>query len=197
MMPVTFDSAGHASVAGEIRVYHYVKETGEYRGWSDEFIPVGVSLPGCSTAIEVGADTEGYAWVFDGKAWHSQKDHRGEMVYSTDTLESQKVDYLGSIRDGFTGNPPSSQYDKWDGEKWVTDTDAAIAADIEIAEQQKQELIAAAQRSISLLQTKLLMGRTLTDAETNKVNKTLDYIDAVEATPTSTAPDITFPQLEA
>lgn len=167
-MPVTFNSAGHASAAGQIRVYHYVKETGEYRGWSDEFIPVGVSLPGATTAIEVGADTEGHVWVFDGESWHSKEDHRGEMVYSTETGEPQIIDYIGSIQDGFTINPPSSQYDKWDGVKWVTDTDAAIAADIEAAEKQKQELIASAQQSISLLQTKLLMGRVLSDTKKQK-----------------------------
>lgn len=61
------------------------------------------------------------------------------------------------------------------------------------ADAQKKALIEVAQRSISLLQTKLLMGRALTDAETNKVNKTLDYIDAVTATDTRTAPDIEWP----
>lgn len=64
------------------------------------------------------------------------------------------------------------------------------------AEAQKKALIEVAQQSISLLQTKLLMGRALTDSEKDKVNNTLDYIDAVEAIDTTTAPGINFPLLE-
>lgn len=64
------------------------------------------------------------------------------------------------------------------------------------AEQQKQQLILEAQQTISLLQTKLLMGRTLSDSEKDKVNKTLDYIDEVEATDTSNLP-VNFPSLVA
>ncbi len=47
--------------------------------------------------------------------------------------------------------------------------------------------------SISLVQLKLQAGRKLTEAETNRLNAVLDYIDAVEATDTSTAPDISWP----
>lgn len=62
------------------------------------------------------------------------------------------------------------------------------------AEQQKQQLITEAQQSISLLQTKLLMGRALTDEEKQKVTTALDYIDEVEAINTSTIP-VSFPSM--
>ncbi|WP_279084074.1 tail fiber assembly protein [Kluyvera ascorbata] len=70
-------------------------------------------------------------------------------------------------------------------------TDAQQTA---IAEQQKQQLISEAQQSISLLQTRLLMGRALTDEEKQKVTTVLDYIDEVEAINTSTIP-VSFPPL--
>ena len=51
-------------------------------------------------------------------------------------------------------------------------------------------------QSISIIQLKLQAGRALSDAEKNKLNMTLDYIDAVTATDTATAPDINWPALQ-
>ncbi|WP_143365777.1 tail fiber assembly protein, partial [Escherichia coli] len=45
----------------------------------------------------------------------------------------------------------------------------------------------------NLIQLKLQAGRSLTQAETNRLNTVLNYIDAVTATDTSTAPDIIWP----
>ena len=63
------------------------------------------------------------------------------------------------------------------------------------AEAQRQSLIDAAMASISLIQLKLRAGRKLTQAETTRLNAVLDYIDAVTATDTSTAPDVIWPEL--
>ncbi|ENF8965689.1 tail fiber assembly protein, partial [Escherichia coli] len=49
--------------------------------------------------------------------------------------------------------------------------------------------------SISLIQLKLQAGRKLTQAETTRLNAVLDYIDAVTATDTRTAPDVIWPEL--
>ncbi|MCV8890644.1 tail fiber assembly protein, partial [Escherichia coli] len=89
-------------------------------------------------------------------------------------------------------HPP---YDKWDGEKWVTDTEAQHSAVVDAAEAQRQSLIDTAMASISLIQLKLQAGRNLTQAETARLNAALDYIDAVTATDTSTAPDVIWPEL--
>ncbi|HAW6069133.1 TPA: tail fiber assembly protein, partial [Escherichia coli] len=48
---------------------------------------------------------------------------------------------------------------------------------------------------IVVWQTKLLMGRKLTDEESTQLNAWMDYIDAVTATDTSTAPDVIWPEL--
>lgn len=63
------------------------------------------------------------------------------------------------------------------------------------AEQKKQSLINAAMVNISVIQLKLQAGRKLTQAETTRLNAVLDYIDAVTATDTSTAPDVIWPEL--
>ncbi|EQA2058801.1 tail fiber assembly protein, partial [Escherichia coli] len=48
---------------------------------------------------------------------------------------------------------------------------------------------------ISLIQLKLQAGRKLTQPENTRLNAVLDYIDAVTATDTSTAPDVIWPEL--
>ncbi|HDT4530911.1 TPA: tail fiber assembly protein, partial [Enterobacter chengduensis] len=45
MKPV-FDKDGLATEPGNIRCFYYNPETGEYSGWSDEYINLGVSMPG-------------------------------------------------------------------------------------------------------------------------------------------------------
>ncbi|MEH5890368.1 tail fiber assembly protein [Enterobacter roggenkampii] len=68
---------------------------------------------------------------------------------------------------------------------------------IAIAEGKRESLIDQAMQSISVIQLKLQAGRKLTTAETEKLNNTLDYIDAVTAIDTATAPDINWPERPA
>ncbi len=105
------------------------------------------------------------------------------------------MDYIGAIKDGYVTLSPLTPYDKWDGEKWVTDTEAQHSAAVEAAEAQRQSLIDAAMASISLIQLKLQAERKLTQPENTRLNTVLDYIDAVTATDTSTAPDVIWPEL--
>ncbi|END4736186.1 tail fiber assembly protein [Escherichia coli] len=193
-MKPEFDNNGLANKAGNIRVYYYDPESKEYIGWSDEYINIGVSMPGDSTDIDPGDDVVGMVAVFDGEGWEQREDHRGELVYSTADGNAVTVDYIGDIREGFTTTAPATQYDTWNGSEWVTDAAAQHAADVAVAEQQRERLINAALQSISVLQLKLQAGRTLTESENNKLSTTLDYIDAVNATDIGTAPDISWPE---
>ncbi|HAM5299673.1 TPA: tail fiber assembly protein, partial [Escherichia coli] len=133
--------------------------------------------------------------VFTGKGWSHEEDHRNETVYSIENGAAVTVDYIGAIKNGYVTLSPLTPYDKWDGEKWVTDTEAQHGAAVDAAEAQRQSLIDAAMASISLIQLKLQAGRKLTQAETTRLNAVLDYIDAVTATDTSTAPDVIWPEL--
>ena len=192
MKPV-FDESGLAITAGDIRCFYYDSLTFEYTGWSDEYIHVGVSMPGRSTDIDPGDKVAGEVSVFKNGMWVREADHRGEVVYSTADGMASTVDYIGEIKPGFTKLMPVTRFDKWDGEKWVTDADAQHSAAVDAAEAQRPSLIGAAMDSISLIQLKLQAGRNLTQAEITSLNAVLDYIDAVEATDTSTAPDIEWP----
>ncbi|EKQ5182577.1 tail fiber assembly protein, partial [Escherichia coli] len=149
----------------------------------------------CSTGIDPGEYIPGRVAVFTGKGWSHEEDHRNETVYSIENGAAVTVDYIGAIKDGYVTISPLTPYDKWDGEKWVTDTEAQHSAAVDAAEAQRQSLIDATMASISLIQLKLQAGRKLTQAETTRLNAVLDYIDAVTATDTSTAPDVIWPEL--
>nr|UVY58312.1 MAG: tail fiber assembly protein [Bacteriophage sp.] len=196
MKPI-FDENGLAIKPGDICCFYYDGVTGEYTGWSNEYIHEGVSMPGYSTDIDPGAEVAGEVAVFTGGEWIQQEDHRGTVVYSTaDGLESV-VDYIGEIKSGFTQLMPVTRFDKWDGRMWVTDNTAAHAADIAATEAQRQQLLVVAQQRITIWQTKLLMGRKLTENESNQLNIWMDYIDALEAVDVSTAPSIEWPTVPA
>lgn len=196
MKPV-FDENGLAEDAGEIRCFYYDAVTGEYAGWSDEYIHIGVSLPGCSTGIDPGEEVTGKISVFDGTTWISRPDHRGTVVYSITDLSESVVNYIGEIKSGFTKQMPTTQFDKWDGSNWVTDNEAVHEADVAAAEAQRQQLLAVAQQRITVWQTKMLMGRQLTEIESHQLNAWMDYIDALAAVDISTAPAVEWPTAPA
>ncbi|EOB2007318.1 tail fiber assembly protein [Escherichia coli] len=178
-------------------VYNYDSETREYISTSTEYLAVGVGIPACSCLDAPGSHKAGYAICrsADFNSWEYVPDHRGEIVYSTETGESKEITAPGDYPEKTTTIATLTPYDKWDGEKWVTDTEAQHSAAVDAAEAQRQSLIDTAMASISLIQLKLQAGRKLTQAETTRLNAVLDYIDAVTATDTGTAPDVIWPEL--
>ncbi|WP_423763628.1 tail fiber assembly protein [Escherichia coli] len=188
---------GYALNDGEIIVHNYDGETREYISTSTEYLAVGVGIPACSCLDAPGTHKAGYAICrsVDLNSWEYVPDHRGEVVYSTETGDTKEITVPGDYPENTTTIAPLTPYDKWDGEKWVTDTEAQHSAALDAAEVKRQSLIDAAMASISLIQLKLRAGRKLTQAETTRLNAVLDYIDAVEATDTSTAPDVIWPEL--
>ncbi|QLP21593.1 tail fiber assembly protein [Enterobacter roggenkampii] len=191
MKPV-FDENGLATEAGDIRCFYFDPVTFEYTGWSDEYINVGVSMPGHSTDIDPGDEVAGQVAVFKNGAWSQEEDNRGEIVYSTTDGMPSTIDYIGPVHVGYTTTAPSGPYDKWDGEKWVTDTDAQHAADVKAADQQKAALLTEAQETISFWQTELQLG-IISDEDKASLIAWMNYIKAVQAVDTSKAPDITWP----
>ena len=179
-MTVTFDENGLATQAGEIRVYYYKPSIGEYCGWSDEYINVGVSMPGHSTTIDPGEESPGFVAVFNGTGWEQQPDNRGVTVYSTADRATTVVNYIGEIRSGFTTVAPSTLYDKWDGSKWVADPDAQRKAAIADAEKLRSHLLASADKVMLDWRTELMLGE-ISDANKNKLSAWMAYKNKVKA----------------
>lgn len=193
-MSLVFDGNGFASVAGEIRVYYYDPLTGEYKGWSDEYINIGVSLPGCSTELEPQEYVKGKVPVFAKTKWVLKEDHRGETAYATSDRRAEIVDYIGPLHEGFTFDAPATKFDKWDGSKWVADSEAQRAYDISAADSRQQTLI---NQANSFMNTKQWPGKAaigrLRGEELIQYGNWLDYLDALEAVDTSSAPEIIWP----
>ncbi|MBV7694091.1 tail fiber assembly protein, partial [Limnobaculum sp. M2-1] len=187
MKPV-FDENGLAIEAGNIRCFYYSPVTGEYTGWSDEYINIGVSMPGHSTDIDPGDEVAKKVAVFRNGEWKREEDHRGEQVYSTTNATSYTVDYIGPIHEGLTSIAPSGPYEKWNGKKWVTDSNAQHAADVEIANQKKSALLVEAQETISFWQTELQLG-IISDGDKADLIAWMQYIKAVKAVDVSMTPD--------
>lgn len=183
-----------ATAAGDVTVFNYDGETREYLSSSVEYLAVGVGLPANSCTDAPGESKEGFAIcrTADFTAWEYVADHRGETVYSTETGEPESVSLPGDYPEGTTTLAPATPYDKWDGSKWVTDTEAQQAADVEAAEQQKAALLLEAQTTISLWQTELQLG-IISDEDKASLIAWMNYIKAVQAVDTSKAPDITWP----
>ncbi|HDR2484360.1 TPA: tail fiber assembly protein [Enterobacter roggenkampii] len=106
------------------------------------------------------------------------------------------VEVSDEIFNEYSVNPPAGKVrgviDKMPS--WVDIPPPSHDELVDAAEQRKQALINEAMQSISVIQLKLQAGRKLTTAETEKLNSTLDYIDAVTTIDTATAPDIKWPE---
>ena len=73
--------------AGDITVYNYDGETREYISTSTEYLAIGVGIPACSCLDAPDSYKTGYAICRseDFNSWVYVTDHRGEIVYSTET----------------------------------------------------------------------------------------------------------------
>lgn len=190
-----FDQNGFKIKSGYVIVYHYSEITGEYSGETNEYINSGASVPAHSTIIKPPASKTGYAIIFDKKSkdWTYVIDYRGKTIYNKLDLSETFVFRVGEIDSEYTLLKPSTKYDKWDGEKWVTDFKAKKDGDIKDAEQVRKDKIDGAMASISFIKLKLDAGRKLKEAERNKLNIVIDYVDLLNDLDLSTAPDVKWP----
>ncbi len=183
-----------ATVAGEITVYNYDGETREYLSSSVEYLAVGVGIPANSCVDAPGEKKEGFAIcrTADLSSWEYITDHRGQTVYSTETRQQIEVTALGSYPEGTTPNAPASPYDKWDGEKWVTDSAAKHEGDIADAEQHRQTLLEQVDELTSDWRVELMLG-DISEENKKRLSSWMAYKTAVKAVDVSTAPNVSWP----
>ncbi|ADO47394.1 tail fiber assembly protein [[Enterobacter] lignolyticus] len=192
MEKATLDKSGIAAKAGNITVYNYDRETREYLSSTVEFLAVGVGIP-ANSCTETPVDAKsGFAVCRSPEGWEYVADHRGETVWSTADGSASMVGYIGEIKEGFTGGAPSTPYDVWDGNSWVTDTAAQYAADMAAAEQQKTALRTNADNAIAWRQD-AVDTRIATAEETAALAEWKKYRVLLMRIDTSKAPAIEWP----
>ncbi|HHL8376061.1 tail fiber assembly protein [Escherichia coli] len=184
-----------ATKAGNITVYNYDGKTREYISTSNEYLAIGVGIPACSCLDAPVTHKAGYAICrsADFNSWEYVPDHRGEIIYSTETGESKEITAPGDYPENTTTIAPLTPYDKWDGEKWVTDINAQHVAEVEAAEQQKSVRLLFAKEKIILWQTELQLG-IISDEDKEKLMSWVNYIKAVQAVDTQKAHNIIWPE---
>lgn len=185
---------GIATAAGWLTVYSVEPHQREFQTVTMEYLAAGVGLPAFGYADKPDLPGEGFALVrsADEKQWETIADYRGQTAYSTETGQPEIIAFLGELPDTLTLLAPVTAYDKWDGSQWVTDTEAQHADEIAVAEQQKQALLSEAQQQITGWQTELQLG-IISDDDKASLIIWMNYIKAVQAVDTSTAPDIQWP----
>jgi hypothetical protein len=183
-----------ATVAGDITVFNYNGESREFQSSSVEYLAVGVGIPANSCIDAPGKGKAGFAIcrTADLSSWEYITDHRGQTVFSTETMQQVEVTELGGYPTGTTPNVPTSPYDKWDGDKWVTDSAAKHQGDIADAEQHRQALLVNADDLTSDWRVELMLG-DISEENKKKLSSWMSYKAAVKAVEVSTAPDVSWP----
>ncbi|MVT83199.1 tail fiber assembly protein [Pantoea agglomerans] len=193
MTKVTLDKNGLAKLAGTVTVYNFNAVSGEFTGSSDEFLAQGVGLPG-NACIIAPPDTEaGRIVLYRDGNWLDVADHRGETVYSLTDGAAILIDMPGGYPADTTPLKPATAWDKWDGEKWVTDPAAEKAASIKEAREQQAALISEVTRITQAWQTQLRLDM-ITDTDKASLMAWMKYIQDVQAVNISKAPDINWPK---
>jgi len=191
------DSNFIATNPGNIEVYNYDHSTKEYLGSSVEFLALGVGIPADSCIDAPPPAYSGFAVVRNVSTgeWDLVEDHRGEIVYNTDNRVSLNISELGSYPEGYTIQKPETEFDVWNGDAWIIDEEAKKQAELKSAELKKETLIDEANAYINNKQWpgKAAMGRLKGD-ESIKYGLWLDYLDALEITEISNAPEIKWPE---
>lgn len=192
MAKVTLDKNGLAKSAGTLTVFSFDPLSGEFTGSRDEFIPQGVGLPANACIIAPPAAEAGSVALYLNGNWQVIADHRGETVYSINDGSAVLITAPGDYPADTTPLAPATAWDKWDGEKWVTDADVQHAANVKSAARQKSALISEANGVTQAWQTQLLLG-IITDTDKALLTAWMKYIQAVQAVDVSQAPEIIWP----
>lgn len=177
-----------------IKIYNYTSDSCEFIGVSDGYIDAETPLLPFCTDIEPPKNKNGYAIVFDVESnqWQHKIDHRGKIAYSTKTKQAVNIDFIGELTESLTWMEPVTEFDVWNGKKWVMDIEAQKISFITQAEYEKAQRLEEAEQRISMLERKVKLGMA-TDDEKDLLVAWEIYSVKVENTDTSLAPDINFP----
>lgn len=184
--------------AQTITIYNLRADTLEFIGAGDAYIPPHTGLPAYGTEIKPPAVPAGKVAVFDSEkeTWGAVEDHRGMVVFNTETGSQTFIAELGPLPANTTSLAPDGQYQKWNGTGWVKDEGAEKAAQQREAESEKTRLMQMATNNIAPLQDAVDLDMA-TDEEVQQLSAWKKYRVLLSRVDTSTAPDITWPEQPA
>lgn len=118
-----FNEEGVAIRNGELKLYDFNQVTGEFNGDFYYQIPQWTGLPAHSTQKEPPTTRKNEVACFDADKdeWVIFPDFRGELAWRVDNQSQVTIETIGAVEFPLTLLKPATKFDKWDGEKWVTD----------------------------------------------------------------------------
>ncbi|WP_251005114.1 DUF4376 domain-containing protein [Escherichia coli] len=133
---------GLAITEGELQVFHYSPETGEYLYQTTEYLSVGVGLPANSCTDVPLQAKEGYCVCRDMEKglWRYIENHCGETVFDIRTGQPVMIEQPGAYPPDTTTQPPRTSLDRWNGTEWYIPADV-LAQYLTILKQRKVEEI--------------------------------------------------------
>ncbi|WP_340621036.1 tail fiber assembly protein [Xenorhabdus siamensis] len=191
-----FDENGYATLIGWVTVYRADTETGEYLCADMERTHPGFSLSAGAylDAPELPKSADiAVCRAPDGKSWVHVPDYRGKKVYHTETRQEMEIGYIGELKPEHTLLSPETEFDKWDGKKWVTDIAAQHQHAVQQAESQRQSLLHEAEERIRQLERRKRLEMA-TEQEIALLREWEIYSVKLSDVDCSTAPDITWPE---
>ena len=188
-----FDKDGFVVVEGWALIYNTDAQTGEFINATYEYVAEGIGLPDHVCLDAPKNVKENQAIVRNGQQWIYPKDLRGTIIYSTETGAEIIMQEVGEIPDGYTALKPTSEFDSWNGEKWVLDTEKQHQHDVDIATSQKKQLLSEANEQISYLQD-AVDAEIASEQETQLLAEWKKYRVLVNRIDTEQAPNIEWPE---
>lgn len=151
-MNLTYDDDGFALESGW-ESCHVCQPDGAYVGVEDVYVSINSGLPAHAylDAPPSHADGEWPSRSGRDEPWIILPDYRGHRAYNTATKAPRVIASLGGLLENETLLKPSSQYDAWDGVKWVADHEAEAAAALAVASSTRTTLLAETNQIIAVL----------------------------------------------
>jgi hypothetical protein len=191
-----FDKNGLAVVEGWAEVYLCHAQTREFLGKSYDRVPLGFSVVADAylDAPELPKSTDiAVCRAPDGQSWGHQPDYRGKRVYHTETRQAMEIGYIGELKPEHTLQAPATEFDQWNGNKWVTDTVALHQHATQQAENLRQSLLYEAEEHIRQLERKKRLAMA-SEQEIVLLNAWEIYSIRLSEVDCTTAPDIHWPE---
>ncbi|OCG34767.1 MULTISPECIES: tail fiber assembly protein [unclassified Gilliamella] len=188
-----FDKDGFVTTEGWALIYNTDLKTGEFINATYEYVAVGIGLPDHVCLDAPNPVDDEHAIIRDGDKWVYPADHRGKKIYSTETGVESTVTEIGDIPNDYTLLKPDSEFDVWNGEKWVLDENKQHQYDVNVAIAQKKQLLSEATTQIDYLQDAIDTD-IATDEEKALYSSWKKYRALLNRIDVDAAPKISWPE---
>lgn len=193
---IAFDENGFSQGEGSVVAYACYEDTHELIGPITVSVQPGFGLPANAYLDVPPPAKKGMAIVRAKDSWVYVNDYRGQHAYAKKDGAKVLIESLGELDEGYTLIVPAMPFDEWDGQGWVENREKAQAQAQADAEETKSILAASAEREIAVLTRAVRLGMA-TQQEKTMLDKWERYSVYLSRLDTTTAPDITWPEIPA